>query len=85
MKSVRSLFALGALAVVFAGCQSQSHTATAGAKPYKLKTCIVSDEELGSMGDPIVKVVNGQEVKFCCKSCIGDFDKNPQKYLSKVK
>jgi hypothetical protein len=85
MKPFQSLFALGALAVVFAGCQSHSHTNTSDAKPYTLKTCIVSDEDLGSMGDPVVKVVNGQEVKFCCKSCVGDFDKNPQKYLSKLK
>jgi YHS domain-containing protein len=36
------------------------------------------------MGDPVVKVVDGQEVKFCCKSCIPDFEKEPAKFLTKL-
>jgi YHS domain-containing protein len=27
----------------------------------------------------------GQQVGFCCKSCIGDFEKDPAKYLAKLK
>jgi hypothetical protein len=54
------------------------------AKPYPLKTCIVSDEELGSMGDPVVLVHEGQEIKFCCKSCIKKFKADPAKYLKKL-
>jgi hypothetical protein len=57
---------------------------TAAAKPYPLEVCIVSDEKLGSMGDPVVKVVDGQEVKFCCKSCVPDFEKEPAKFLTKL-
>ncbi len=34
-------------------------------RPYTLTTCIVSDNKLGSMGDPITKVHDGQEIKFC--------------------
>lgn len=56
----------------------------AGVKPYPLKTCIVSDEALGSMGDPIVLVHEGQEVKFCCDGCTDEFKKNPAKYLAKL-
>lgn len=52
---------------------------------YPLKTCVVSGNELGSMGTPITKVYNGQEVKLCCKPCIKKFDANPAKYLSKLK
>jgi len=26
----------------------------------------------------------GQQVGFCCKSCLGDFDKEPAKYLEKL-
>ena len=55
------------------------------AKPYALKTCIVSDNELGSMGDPVSFVYKGQEYKVCCKPCIKKFKKNPDKYLNKVK
>ena len=54
------------------------------AKPYHLKTCLVTDNELGSMGKVITKVYDGQEIKFCCKPCVGKFEKNQAKYLSKM-
>ena len=54
------------------------------AKPYTLDVCIVSGESLDSMGGAIAKVHEGQEVKFCCKSCVPDFDKEPAKYLTKL-
>ena len=53
-------------------------------KPYPLKVCIVTDNELGSMGKPITKVYGDQEVKFCCKPCVKKFEKEPQKYLKKL-
>lgn len=53
-------------------------------KPYPLKTCVVSDDELGSMGKPVVFVYKGQEIKLCCKSCRKDFNKDPAKYLKKL-
>ena len=56
----------------------------AAAKPYPKTTCIVSDEKLGEMGDAVVFVHEGQEVKFCCKSCVKDFKKDPAKYLKKL-
>ena len=56
----------------------------ADVKPYPLKTCLVTDNELGSMGKPITKVYNGQEIKLCCKPCIKKFDANPAKYLGKL-
>jgi len=56
------------------------------AKPYPLKTCIVSDEKLDA--DPAMKsysfVHEGQEIKLCCKSCLKDFKKEPAKYLKKL-
>ncbi len=50
-------------------------------KPYKLDTCLVSDEKLGEMGKPVVMVYQGQEMKFCCKKCKAKFEKDPEKYL----
>lgn len=61
-----------------------SESAKAAAKAYALETCIVSDEKLGSMGKPIVRVHEGQEVKFCCDSCVPDFEKEPEKFLAKL-
>jgi hypothetical protein len=56
----------------------------AAAKPYALETCIVGGAKLGSMGDPVVLVHNGQEVKFCCESCQPKFEADPAKYLAKL-
>ena len=53
-------------------------------KPYTLKTCLVSDEELGSMGDPYTFVHEGREVKLCCKSCQKDFKKDTKKFVKKM-
>ncbi len=53
-------------------------------KPYKLDTCIVSDEKLGGMGEPFVFTHKGQEIKMCCKMCKPKFDKNPGLYLKKL-
>ena len=57
---------------------------TVAVKPYPLQTCIVSGEKLGSMGEPPVLVYQGQEIKFCCKNCKPDFEKDPAKFLSKL-
>ena len=54
-------------------------------KPYPLDTCIVSGEKLGSMGKPVVFTHEGQEIKLCCKSCKPKFEKDPAKYLEKLK
>lgn len=54
------------------------------AKPYPLKTCVVSDEKLGEMGEPYVFTHEGKEIKLCCKSCLKDFKKDPAKYLKKI-
>lgn len=52
--------------------------------PYTLDTCVVMDSKLGSMGDPIVRVYNGQEVKFCCLPCVEEFEADPEFYLEKM-
>lgn len=53
-------------------------------KPYTLKTCAVSGEELGSMGDPYVFQHRGREIKLCCKGCLKGFNKQPEKYIKNV-
>ena len=56
------------------------------AKPYPLKTCIVSGEEINDKRDmkPHVFVHEGQEVKLCCKSCLKDLNKDKAGYLKKI-
>ncbi len=58
----------------------------AKAKPDLLATCPVSDEKLGGdMGKPYVFTYKDQEVKLCCSMCKKDFDKDPEKYLAKIR
>ncbi len=59
-------------------------TSDAAVKPYPLDVCIVSGEKLGSMGEPVAIVHEGQEIKFCCDSCPPKFEKDPAKYLGKL-
>lgn len=56
---------------------------------YPLKTCLVSEEELGGMGKPAEFVYRqpGQPdrlVRFCCKMCVPKFKKDPAKYLAQL-
>ena len=76
--------ALVAVAVVRAD-DTATNTPAANPIPYPLKTCPVSGDKLGEMGDPYVSVYQGQEIKFCCPDCKKDFLKDPQKYLNQIK
>ncbi len=57
---------------------------TVAPKNYPLKTCIVTDNDLDSMGEQASFVYQGQTIKVCCKPCIAKFEKNPAKYLKKI-
>jgi hypothetical protein len=53
-------------------------------KTYPLKTCLVSGQGLGGMGDPYVFTYQGREIKLCCKGCLKQFNKEPASYLKKL-
>lgn len=55
------------------------------AKSYPLDVCVVSGEKLGSMGKPVVVKHEGTEVRFCCKECLPEFNKDPDKFVAMVK
>ena len=80
MRYLLTLAALTFLAPAFAA----DAPAAAAAKPYPLKICIISGDELGGHGEPVSKVYEGQEVKFCCKPCIKKFDKDVAGNLKKI-
>lgn len=61
-----------------------SSVANEAAIPYPLDTCLVSGEKLGEMGAPHVIIHEGREIKFCCKSCVPKFEKEPSKYLTRL-
>lgn len=56
---------------------------------YPLKTCVISEEKLGSMGEPtdLIYRQDGSPdrlVRFCCESCIKDFNKDPAAALKRI-
>ncbi len=53
-------------------------------KTYKLKTCPVSGEELGKMGEPVNKLYGTTLVRFCCSKCVAELDKDPAAIMKKV-
>jgi YHS domain-containing protein len=53
-------------------------------KDYPFTTCLVSGEELGSMGDPIDYVHGNRLVRFCCKGCVKAFRKEPATFMAKL-
>lgn len=58
---------------------------------YPLDTCVVSGDKLegGDMGAPIDYVYKQEGkpdrlIRFCCKDCVKDFNKDPAKYLAMI-
>lgn len=94
MKTFTKTLALAVLAgapsILFVGCASDGHKdhehhhGASATKPYPLNTCIVTGEAF-EHGKPYVFVHDGQEIKLCCKDCLADFQKDPAKYLAKLK
>ncbi len=75
------------LTLVFTGISMIGFPLNAKSKitKYHLKTCLVSDNKLGSMGK-IYRFVHDkkQEILLCCKPCFKKFEKSPAKYLKKL-
>ncbi|HZL44335.1 MAG TPA: hypothetical protein VFD66_13775 [Verrucomicrobiae bacterium] len=86
MKTIKvataTLLSLAFLAAPLAGFAADQ---PAKPKPDKLTTCPVSGDKLGEMGKPYVFEYKGQEVKLCCNNCKKDFDKDPAKYMKKIR
>ncbi len=72
-----------------AAAKTDAETIAAARKGYPLKTCLVSNEPLGSMGEAAgyIHRAPGQPdrvVFFCCEGCGEDFKASPAKFLAKV-
>ncbi len=89
-----SILAIASIALLTASCDKKTvttietpavETAAATTDTYPLTTCVVSGEKLGEMGEPFIHVHEGTTVKFCCKNCLKDFDKDPAKYIAMIK
>lgn len=51
---------------------------------YPLETCVVSGQQLGSMGEPVDYVAGNRLLRFCCAGCEGAFLKDPAAHLAKI-
>lgn len=51
---------------------------------YYLATCPVSGEELGGMGEPVIKIYDGREIRLCCNGCVSKFANDKTANLAKL-
>jgi len=58
---------------------AQLQQAYNNAKPYPLSTCVVMGDKLDDTAYAFV--YEGRQFKFCCKACLEDFDKDPDKFV----
>jgi hypothetical protein len=80
MKTILTTLAIASLAL-----GAITGGVAADVKPYPKKTCLVTGNKLGSMGTPVRRVYADQEVKFCCKPCVAKFEKDPERFLAKLR
>jgi YHS domain-containing protein len=83
-----------ALAFNIAGCKKKEQPATPKAPAEVNKTAdaaagdTIEQTTCPVMGGAINKKVfveyKGKKVYFCCASCKGDFEKDPEKYIAKL-
>jgi len=51
---------------------------------YPLDHCVVLGTKFDEKTKPVDYIYKNRLVRFCCPMCIKDFEKDPQKYLSKI-
>jgi YHS domain-containing protein len=51
---------------------------------YPLKACPVSGQQLGSMGDPVEKVLAGRLVRLCCPPCERQLREEPARFIAQI-
>ena len=52
---------------------------------YPMDTCLVKpDESLTADGEPVDLVYQNRLVRFCCKGCVREFKKTPEKFLKRL-
>lgn len=66
------------------GCAGTGSHESESDIPAGLTTCVVSGEPLDAMGEePVVMNYKGRKIPLCCRQCIKDFNKEPEKYAAK--
>ncbi len=52
--------------------------------PYPFSDCPVSGDSLTAMGEPVIKVYDGREIRFCCGECPAIFEKDLSRSMAKL-
>ncbi len=70
------------LSPVMARAQGGQAMGSANSKMMEVdnKICPISKEVVDKMGEAIKQEYNGKTYNICCKMCVKDFMKDPQKY-----
>src|SRR5262245_30641438 len=56
---------------------------TASSKPQQ--TCPIDGNSLGQLGTPIMVTLKGEPIFVCCQSCANKAQKDPDRYLARVR
>ena len=67
-----------------AGSATDKEIIAAQLPSYPLDLCVVSQEGLHSMGEPLDVVVEGRLLRLCCKGCVKSVKKSPAKAIAAV-
>lgn len=78
------VFAFGNASLVLAAPAADAPAPEYVPLAYPLDACVVSDQPLGSMGEPAVIDYEGRELRFCCAGCEPQFRAEPAGYLAKI-
>ena len=52
---------------------------------YPLQRCVISGKSLHGRETRVAIMYQGQEVQFCCETCIPTFEADPEKYLEEMR
>ncbi|MBX3317109.1 MAG: hypothetical protein KF902_09640 [Phycisphaeraceae bacterium] len=52
--------------------------------PFSLRDCPVAYHEIGELQDPVVRVYDGREIRFCCDDCVEAFQEDLKSSLAEV-
>jgi YHS domain-containing protein len=52
--------------------------------PYPLAECMVCGQALNAMGKPVVRSVDGREIRFCCSDCAKKFEADKAGHLARL-
>jgi YHS domain-containing protein len=86
LKLIAGMVLIAALAALALFSRGKDANDARAATSALTTLCPVSGDKLGGdMGKPVIIVYQGQEVKFCCADCKPDFDKDPAKYMAKIR